>query len=132
MATRSEPSLRVFRRIGSGGGGVRPGQDGVPGVRQDIDQRQPQPLGVGDDRAQGRVEIPRHRQRRIHAHRLGRIVAERVEIGGRHVELDRPGEVEHLGHDPVEPGDLLVDVGDGRPDASGRDVAARAGRAAPS
>ena len=99
-----------------GWGRVRPGHDGVPGVHQDVDQGQPQPFGVGADRAQGPVQIPRHRQRRIHAHRLGGIVAEGVEIGGRHVELDRFGEVEHLGHDAVEPGDFLVDVRHCRPE----------------
>ena len=72
------------------------GHDGVPGVHQDIDQRQPQPFGVGADRLQGPVQVPRHRQRRIHADRLGGVVAQGVEVGGRHLELDRPGEVEDV------------------------------------
>ena len=117
MATRSAPSRRVFRRIGSAWRRVRPGHDGVPGVRQDVDQRQPQPFGVGADRraaSRSRSSVTASVVSTLTA--LAGVVAERVEVGGRQVELDRPGEVEHLGHDAVEPGDLLVDVGDRGPE----------------
>ena len=47
--------------------------------------------------------------------RLGgrrRLAAERVQIGRRQLEPNRPREVEHLVHDPVQARDLVVDVGD--------------------
>ena len=59
------------------------------------------------------IEVERDRRRRAPTlRRGGRLAAERVEVDRRQLEPDRPGEVEHLVDDPVEPRHFLVDVGD--------------------
>ena len=92
----------------------RAGFDRVARVDEHVDQRDAQPLGVGRDRRQRR-DRARASTRRARRRRLGRgrrLAAERVEVGRRQLEADRPREVEHLVDDPVQPRDLLVDVGD--------------------
>ena len=94
------------------GSGIR--RDGVAGVCQDVDERQPEPLGVGHKRGERRVELqaddggsgvgP--------GRRLGRILAERVEIGWCQVEFDWLGKVQDLGHQAVEARGFFIDVGD--------------------
>ena len=58
--------------------------DRVAGVRQDVDERQPQPLGVGDDDRQRAVEFQADRDGRgVGTGGAGGILAERVEVGRR-------------------------------------------------
>ena len=59
------------------------------------------------------IEVERDRRAGRRRLRRGRrLAAERVEVGRRQLEPDRPGEVEHLVDDAVQPHHLFVDVGD--------------------
>ena len=87
--------------------------DGVPRIDDQVDQRDPQPLGVGRRPAAARGRVPGATAgARRDLRGGGRLAAQRVEVRRRQLEPDRPGEVEHLVDDAVQPRDLVVDVGD--------------------
>ena len=105
--------------------------NGVPGVRQDVHQGHAQSFGVGRRPSRARIRLDRDGIAGCAgARRLSASRAERVDVGGRVVEPDRPGEIEHVVDDPVQPRDFLVDVGDGLAHAAGGDVVAGAACAA--
>ena len=88
--------------------------DGMAGVGQDIHQRHPQALGIGDERRQRRIGVELHGAcpDGAGARRLLGVGASGVDVGRRVVEADRPREVQHVVHDPIEPLDLFVHVGE--------------------
>ena len=84
----------------------------MAGVDEHVDERDPQPLGVGDERRQRRIEIEGDRRARRRLRRGRRFAAERRDVDRRQIEADRPREIEDLVHDPIQPRHLVVDVGD--------------------
>ena len=95
---------------------------GVPGIGQDVHEREAQPLGIGHDRRQTRATGPGLTRAAAAVGQPPRRAASAhsaLMSTGASVELDRPGEIEDLGDDAVEPLHFLVDVVDGRPDLAG-------------
>ena len=82
----------------------------LPRVDDQIDQGEAQPLGVGRDLGRRPIERERHRRAGRDLRRGRRVPAERVDIGRRQLETNRPGEVEHVVDDAVEPHHFAVDV----------------------
>src|SRR5262245_1438875 len=90
-------------------------QHGMPRVGQDVDQREPDPFAVGHDRPDVPVEIHVDGHAWFFASdRAHRILAERVHVDRRAIEFDRPGKIQDLGDDAIEPRHFLVDVGNRR------------------
>ena len=135
----------MIERGSAAGRATRAGPDGVcgrsmtaasahrmAGVDQHVDERDAQPFGVGRDRRQRRCS----QSRWIGAPGPGRLrggrrlAAERVEVRRRQLEPNRPREIEHLVHDPVQPRDFVVDVGDRLAQRDGGRRRADAARAA--
>ena len=83
----------------------------MPRVDQQVDQRDPKPLGVGDQHGQRRIELEGHGRARRGLGGGHRFAAERCDVGRRQIEPDRPREIEHFVHDAVQPRHLVVDVG---------------------
>ena len=84
---------------------------GLPRVLEQVRKDGMEPLAVGDDRA--RVGIEREADvRPFPAVENGprRVPDQCRHVHGRTLELQGPGEVEDVGHDPVEPCDLADDV----------------------
>ena len=76
--------------------------DRLARVHDQIDQREAQPLGIGRHRRQRRVEIDGTARAGPGGRRRRRFAADGVEIRLRQLEANRPGEVEHIVHDPIE------------------------------
>ena len=86
--------------------------DRLDGVAQDVDQDLAQPLGSVVDFGNVRIEVQTARPAWCRPAAAARTASrrQRVDVGRRELELDRPGEIEDLGDDPVQARDLLVDV----------------------
>ena len=123
-----------MRRVGARVRAPRRGPRPPARVGQQVDQHDAQPLGVGPiGLRHPRVEVATctGRPGAAGTGRPDGVGAERVEVGRRELEPDRPREVEHFVDDPVQPRDFLVDVAAARFDLIGTDRLAGAACAAP-
>ena len=116
--SRSRPESR--RRLPDLDRGRLPGRRGALGarleavarVRDQVDERRPQPLAVGHQAGGSGAEGEARRDpRRSLERRLRRVAGDRRGIDARGLDPQRPREVEHVAHHAIEAGHLAVDVG---------------------
>ena len=100
-------------------------------VHDQIDEGDAQALGVGANRRDRLIELHIDLGAGAGLRRRGRFAAQRIDVGRRQLEANRPREVEHVVHDPVQTNHLAVDVGGRLAHRGGADIRAAAACAAP-